>query len=508
MAQQGDTDEIEIELAPTEETQNGGQQDQAEPISSSSKRTERRGSIHPVDDQWLQGFKDKLNDDQYEELVDHMQHANRKELVAALQDTMSSAQRMTLYRALQTDEERCKYFPYLRSSEVALLFRELSLDRIRAIMESLDQEQRDDLIQELPQVTVEQISSLLSEAELEAVKFHDTYPKDSIGRYMRPVSANPVLTRGTSLADALERFSKELRSNTSKVVLVSVTDEDGRLLGIIDFSKLFGMMGDTSNAESAVVDDAMIESEYNISPDQPAESVLAIMKNRKIQVAPVVDESGGLVGLVNSQTLLALYERQALHNFQIFSSLEPLDYSFSKSSPFLLLRKRIFWLLLLVVVNVGTAFIIGEFEEELEANIVLASFIPLVADLGGNTGSQSAAIMIQSLASKDLVLGDFLPALRKESCVGIFAAAILGMAGWLLGFVRDSTDIGFVLGLSVVVVVLASTFFGFILPFICGMVKVDAATVSGPMVTTLMDMIGVSVYFAFAVAILGSGSGD
>eukprot|EP01138_Halocafeteria_seosinensis_P010290 gb/GECG01010508.1/.p1 GENE.gb/GECG01010508.1/~~gb/GECG01010508.1/.p1 ORF type:complete len:516 (+),score=91.58 gb/GECG01010508.1/:1-1548(+) len=509
-------DDVEIELtqdqeqyeASPSEAQDAEKNEENSTERTRVKRTQRRDSVLSIDGEWLEDFEEKLEDSTTEDLLDCLQHANGKELAAALQDRMSSVQRMALFRAVRTSWERVRYFPYLRSSEVALIFRDLHMDQIQEIMESLNGAYRFELLQELPQETTNKIVSLLSEEELTAIRYYDNYPKDSIGRAMKPVGSVPVLKKGTTLGEAFSVFSKGEWDISSKFALIPIVDEDGMFLGALRLQRVFEIAFESEDVQSTLVDDVMGSVELSISPEEDAEEVLTKMKNRKVQAAPVIDGQGVLVGVVNSQTLFSLYEKQALHRFEMFSSVEPLEGSFSKTTVMHLVRKRVFWLLLLLVINVGTAFIIGAFEEELAANIVLASFMPLIAGLGGNTGSQSAAIMIHSLAAKDLAITDYFHALKKELIVGTFIAIVLAAAGWLLGFIRGDIDIGFVLGLSLLFIVCISNFIGFSLPFIAGILKVDAAAVSGPMVTTVIDMIGVSLYFAFAMAILESTEDD
>jgi magnesium transporter len=182
-------------------------------------------------------------------------------------------------------------------------------------------------------------------------------------------------------------------------------------------------------------------------------------------------------------------------------------HSYSKASPFLLVKKRLFWLLVLAALNFGVAAVVASFEETISQNLVLAGFIPLLAGMGGNIGAQASGLVISGTSSRDISPKDIFRVLWKEMFVSSSLAGILGCVASAMGYIRanegSKPQIAATLGLSMFVIALISNFLGVLFPFGAIAVGIDPAVSSSPLITTVIDVLGISVYLVIARGILG-----
>jgi magnesium transporter len=168
-----------------------------------------------------------------------------------------------------------------------------------------------------------------------------------------------------------------------------------------------------------------------------------------------------------------------------------------------LFGKRVPWLLALIGVELVSSSVIEAFEETLETALALAFFIPLLIDSGGNTGSQSATLMVRAIATGNLKLGQWGRALAKELAMGATLGPALGLATAALGLFRGGPEIGLIVDLTMVAIVLTANMIGALLPFVLSRVKLDPAVASAPLITTVVDATGLLLYFSIATVVLG-----
>ena len=184
--------------------------------------------------------------------------------------------------------------------------------------------------------------------------------------------------------------------------------------------------------------------------------------------------------------------------------MAPLETRYSVASSLHLFRKRIGWLLILIFVGLISASVISYYEDYMMEFITLALFMPLVIASGGNCGAQSATLMVRAIATGDLELSNWLMAIGKEVSVGILLGVVMALiaagAGHLYG---GDTKITLIVGLSMVAIVFVANSFGALLPFALSRLNIDPAAASSPLITSIMDVLGLIIYFSIAVLVLG-----
>jgi len=221
---------------------------------------------------------------------------------------------------------------------------------------------------------------------------------------------------------------------------------------------------------------------------------------------PVLDTDGVLIGIVTIDDVMDVAQEEATEDFHKVAAVSPLKTSYSESSIWMLYRKRVVWLVVLLGVNLVASGVIAAYEEMLLSTIALAFFIPLLIATGGNAGAQSSTLMVRAIATGDVKISQWLWAIGREMTVAGFLGVTMGVASSILGVFRGGPEIGMVVGLAMVLLVLVSNFIGVVLPFALTKVGLDPAVVSNPLITSVADVAGLIIYFSIAARFLGSAA--
>ncbi len=435
-----------------------------------------------------------------EELIDRRKWSELKKTVAdwpapelaELVIERDSPDRLLLFRLL-TRNLSGEVFSHLDSEAQNALLGELNTDEIRRLITNLEPDDRTHLFEELPDRVVQRLLNLLNPADLKAARLLLSYPNESVGRLMTPeyIAIRPDWT----IEQALRHI--RVRGRDREVVTtIYVTDDHWKFLDAVDLPQLI-------LAELDETVDKVLEHEAaTLSPYDDREEAVRKMGKYDLFVLPVVGADSVLIGIVTADDVLDVAEEEATEDFQLSAAVEPLKVSYREAGVLSLFRKRIPWLLALVVVNLGAAGVIAAYEETLAALISLAFFIPLLMGSGGNAGAQSATLVVRALATGDLDRSQWLPTLLKEIAVGAILGATMGLSAWLLGLFQGGTEVAIVVALAMFLIVLVSNLIGVIVPLLLTRVGTDPAVASSPLITSVADIAGLLIYFAIASWVL------
>ena len=216
-----------------------------------------------------------------------------------------------------------------------------------------------------------------------------------------------------------------------------------------------------------------------------------------------MDDAHRLCGIVTYDDAMDVAREEATEDFLKSSAVSTSAGVSIKTAPILYLyRKRVFWLVILVFGSLWSGFGIAHFEDIIASNIVLVFFLPLLVGSGGNAGSQSATLMVRALATGDVQLKDWLYLIGREVLVGLCLGATMAFAVSILGYFRGDAMVAVVLALSMMGIVLLGCLIGMSLPFILNRLRLDPASASAPLVTSICDATGVIVYLCIASVLL------
>jgi magnesium transporter len=419
-------------------------------------------------------------------LVTDLHPADLASLLSRLPDELSRV----LFRWLPEDET-AEALPQMESAERAEFLDDLSTDQIVSLLDRLDTDDAADVLADVDDARADAVLVQLEDSEdVEALM---SYGEDTAGGLMGTefVAVNIDAT----VAQATEAV-REKAEVVDPVYVVYAVDAEGRLVGIVPMKRLLLSRG------GARVRDIAETELTTVEPDLDQEAVARIMERYDLVALPVVSSTGRLLGRITIDDVVDVIREEAEEDLQRavgISGEEELS-----SSVFAVSRGRLPWL----AIGMGGAFfsglVIQGFEGALEQAIVLATFIPVVTATGGNAGIQSAAIAVQGLTSGDLWLGDGLRRLGKEMAVALLNGLVLGV---LIGLVvvalglGDPLRLASTVGLTLLLVILIATTNGALVPFLLQRAGVDPASAMGPFVTTLNDIIGLTVYFIVATTL-------
>lgn len=374
--------------------------------------------------------------------------------------------------------ERAMVFAELRRERQVELAAVLGAERLAPIVAEMPHDDRVDFLRELPEAQANQIVSAQSPQDRADIGTLQKYPEGTVGSVMTTEFASiPV---GLTIGEALDRVRAQA-SDRETINYIYLTEPDGRLVGVLSLREL------VVNKPSVKVDEVMTTEFVRVHSDQPRGEAAESIRRYDLLAVPVVDAQERLVGIVTFDDVLDVVEEEASEDFHKVGGTGMVKVSLREASTFLLVRKRVPWLLTLVFVNIFSGSAMAAFEDTLMAMIALAFFLPLLIDSGGNAGSQAATLMIRALATGDVKMRNWLGLLGKEVGVSLILGLIMAAGVSLIAAYREPQIIA-VVAITMVTIVMVGSLIGMLLPFIFTRFGYDPATASGPLITSLADI--------------------
>jgi magnesium transporter len=413
---------------------------------------------------------------------------------ASLFDTLAPAESTLLYRSLPTDLA-ADVFSFLEDEAQQRLLREMTEQETRTLLQELSPDDRTELFEELPAVTTQRLLNLLAAEDRKEALMLLGYPKESVGRLMSPdfVTVRPEQT----VAEALDSIRHQA-PGAETIHVIYVTDEEGRLLDDIRLRRLL------LTEPTHPVSELMAGEPVALSAFDDEGFAVSEMKRTGYFVLPVVDSERRLIGVVTADDVLEIAVEEATIDIHKGGAIRPLDTSLTDTKVYTLYARRVPWLLVLVFMNIFSGAGIAHYEELIESVVALVFFLPLLIDSGGNAGSQAATLVIRSMALGELKMIDYLKVVFKEMRVALALGLSMALAVAVIGYFRAGPEVALVVATSMTVIVFVGSLIGMSLPFLFKKINVDPATASGPVVTSLADILGVLIYLGIASTMLGN----
>ena len=353
-----------------------------------------------------------------------------------------------------------------------------------------------DVFQELDARAQNVVFKSLAPEDLAEVKELAAYDWDDAGGVMTPDFAH--ILPDMTVDNAIVSLRLQLKENPETIRYVYVLERDGRLAGVVSFRALFGAPA------MARVRELMEFDLVTVREETDQEEVANLMRDQGLAAIPVIDANNRIKGIITSDDVIEIMEEEATEDIHKLAAVAPTDIDYARAGVLLLWRRRAGWLLILLVTGTLTSLILEHFQSTLERHLLLVFFIPLLNGTGGNTGTQSAMLVIRSLATGDLHVRNWFRVLLKEILVGVLLALMLATLLGSMGFFRSQGQfrIALVLGATMMLVVLWANVVGATLPLIIRALRLDPAIVSAPLISTLIDISAVTIYFTLASLIL------
>jgi magnesium transporter len=393
-------------------------------------------------------------------------------------------------------------FEYLDFDMQMNLIKSMGKEETASILNEMSADDRTALLEELPSSAAKQMIMMLSPEERKIATSLLGYPENSVGRLMTPdyIAVKPEWDILQTL-EHIRKFGKD--SETLNIIYV--IDDKGKLIDDIKIRDV--LLAPLESRITDLMDENFIK--LNVHMDQ--ENAVEVFKKYDRVALPVVDALGFLMGIVTVDDALDVAEEEATEDIHKLGGTEALEEAYIDTSVMDMVKKRGRWLVFLFVGEMMTASAMGFFEYQISRAVVLALFVPLIISSGGNSGSQAATLVIRAMSLGEIVLKDWWRVMKREIVSGFLLGCILGSVGFLRILVWTTfSDIygshWFLIGLTVfgslIGVVLWGTLTGSMLPFIIRRFGGDPATSSAPFVATLVDVVGIIIYFGFAIFLL------
>ncbi len=395
-----------------------------------------------------------------------------------------------------SSEKAAELLVSLPDEEQPHLLQALSVRGLAEVLEALSPDDLADTLQVLdaghPELILEVRALLGPEARAVAdalVGYHE----EEAGGLMTPEF---VSVRASMTAAQVLDFLRRVHPNAETIYYLYVVDANDRLTGVLSLRELI-----VSPPETPVAD-IMDRDVVSARTDTDQEDVARLVADYDFAVLPVVDPEGRLVGIVTVDDVLDVVEEEATEDFHRMGGA-PIDIDYVRASPWLLFRKRASWLVLLVVSMTLTFNVITHYGTIIQEIVILAAFIPLLIGTGGNVGSQVATLVVRALATRELELRDYSKVLVKEMGTGILLGGAFGLFMMLYVLVfRAEPRIAVALGITMVLISFTANLVGASLPFLFRRLGIDPALTSSPSITTVIDVLGLVIYFRVVTWIL------
>ncbi|PKL78719.1 MAG: magnesium transporter [Ignavibacteriae bacterium HGW-Ignavibacteriae-4] len=399
--------------------------------------------------------------------------------------------KVLLFRALPR-EVSTQVFSHIDSEERDQLLNELTDGETRRLLADMSPDDRTALLEELPAKVTKSLMNMLSAEDLKEARYLLGYPEESIGRLMTPdfVTVQPDYT----IRQAIEHIRK-FGKDSETIYRVYVIDDNGRLIDDILLKNL--ILAEEEMKISELMDDTYL----SLSAFDDREEAVRMLEKYDVLALPVVDSNGYIVGIVTFDDIYDVSEEETTEDFQRTSGINPLDQSYLSASIWKLYGKRVPWLLAMVFANFITASVISHYDYVTVAFVSLVAFIPLLTGTGGNSGTQSATLIIRGIATDDIRYNDWLRVFRKEMVVGLLLGVSLAIVAFIRGYLESdhALQLAWVISTSLIILILWSNVIGSLLPILLHKMKLDPAVISGPVITTIVDVSGLLIYFNIAI---------
>lgn len=398
-------------------------------------------------------------------------------------------------------KRQAQVFGYLDAEEQMTIVRALSREELGRLFADMDPDERADLYKRLPETVREAILPGLAAAEREDVRKLAAYREGTVGSVM--TSAYATLPADITVGEAIARLRREA-PNRETIYDAYVVDDARRLVGVVSLRDLLMASDETKVAE------VMRREVVKVAAEAPRTEAVRLIREYDLIALPVINGGGVMVGIVTIDDAMDVAEREELERVQKFGGTIALggpDLDLLTSPFKRIYGARLFWLALLTVFGLVTSHFVAAQEELLDKAIVLAAFIAPIIDMGGNTGSQTATMVIRAMALGQVALRwrDFLIVLKRDLPVALALGVSIAVLEAVLAWTTKGIgwDVVAVVGLSMLACTVLGSLFGILLPFAARAIRQDPATLSSPVITSVMDLLGVFIYFGIAWAFLG-----
>ena len=441
--------------------------------------------------------------DKIKELVAKKKPKELKRYLSTLQmnelseawDDLDAEEAITVFSAFDGDK-KISFVPLLSVGQQEELIKSLTAENMKILLEEMDPDDLTDFIQSVSAEVRAAVWQTLGDEAKEETKFLLRFDEDEAAGLMTPryLALRPNLTVG----QALTWIRKSART-IETVYYVYILDQIKRLVGVVSLRDLL------SAEDSNYLDNVAVKNVVSVHEETDQEEVAKILETYDLIALPVVDRYNRMLGIVTFDDVLDVIRQEQTEDIYKMGAMEGSPDRYLESSPWTLVKKRIPWLVVLLLAATITSNVLAHYQSVIQVAVVLAFFIPIVTGTGGNSGTQSATLMIRGLATGEVHFHDLFRVLAKEVLVGASIGITLGIltvarSVFLPPFV--SIHEALAVGIAMAFVVIVATLIGAFAPLLISRMGFDPTVMAGPLMATIIDVSGLTIYFEVARLLL------
>ena len=411
--------------------------------------------------------------------------------LASLLETLSPRNITLLFRMLPK-ELAAETFTFMDSDTQMHLISGFSDKELREILDEIFVDDTVDIIEEMPANVVSRILKNTDAETRKQINAILDYPTDSAGSVM--TTEYVYLHKNMTTKEALDWIRKV--GVVKETIYTCYITESRKLIGFVTILDL------VTADEDATIESIMDSNVKFVYTHEDREDVAKKFSKYDFLAMPVVDNEERMVGIITFDDVLDVIAEENEEDFSKMAAMQPIEDSYFKTSVFTHAKKRIGWLLVLMLSATITGNLLTKYEEAFQAIPILVSFIPMLMSTGGNCGSQSSTTVIRGLATGEIQFKDFFKAVFKEFRISLIISVILAVTNGLRIFIfYKNLQLSIVITLSIIGTVIIAEFIGCALPLIAKKVKLDPAIMATPLISTIVDTCSMLIYFQFATMI-------
>lgn len=435
--------------------------------------------------EWLE----LLNEGKYAKLKEEINEENAPNLAEFFEE-IPEDKRILVFRLL-TKDNAAETFAYMDSDMQEEIVNSVTDNEVETIINELSVDDAVDFLSELPANVVTRVLKSVSEDRRKTINRFLNYPEDSAGSIM--TIEFMAIHQDYTVGKAMELIRKT-GIDKETIYTCYVVDSRKKLVGVVSLRNLL-----LSNDEEKV-SDIMEDDVIFVRTLDDQEDTANIFKKYNLIALPVVDNEQRLVGIITVDDIVDVIEEENTEDIEKMSALLPSEDQYLKTSVFTLSKNRIIWLLVLMISGTLSSAIISGYNSVLSSSVILAAFLPILMDTGGNAGSQASTLIIRGMAIGEIEMSDVLSVVWKELRVGAICGVVLGFVNFIRILVLGGTPmaVNITVSISLAITVVVSKTIGCMLPMLAKKLRFDPAIMAGPLITTVVDSVSLVIFFNVA----------
>ena len=434
-----------------------------------------------------------LENKKFNILKEELKEMNNADIPSLLEE-LEKKQVVKVFRIL-SKEQAGEAFSYMEPDMKEKLIHDLTDAELKNVMDELFMDDTVDLIEEMPSNVVKRILKAVNKEDRKIINELLQYPEDSAGSIMTTEFID--LKESMTVEEALDRI-RTMGVDSETIYNCYVLNKNRILLGIVNIK------GILISKPGTLIKDLMATNIISVNTMEDQEEVTKVFDKYDYYALPVVDNENRLVGIITMDDAINVIQDEVAEDFEKMAAISPNEDGYFETSVFKHSKNRIFWLLILMLSSAVSGGIITYYQEAFATIPLLVAFIPMIMGTGGNCGSQSSTLIIRGLATDEIELKDVFKALWKEFRVSLLVGMVLAIVNGIRILIQyQDLQLAMVIGITLIATVALAKALGCLLPLLAKKLKLDPAIMASPLITTLVDIFSILVYFQIATNIMG-----